>query len=266
MNQDIHTPRHLLETLAADGDLPHAPAARMHVAGCAICRSRLAEITAARAAYLAAYPAEAFARQVAARAERGRRASAAGNDLGSNVRTAAGTARRRWLAGLGGLIFALGAVALYVLPGAHAPDEIRLKGPVGWSVFVQRGTRTWALGEGESLQSGDRLAFAYALSQDRYLVLLGIDDAGTITRYGPEGAPPLRLARGQGRIPFAIELDDRPGEEQLIALFSAAPLDVAVARQALATAATGARAQHRRLGPDDLKLPAQGVIIAFKKR
>jgi len=262
MNQDVHMPRHLLETLAVDGDLAHAPEARRHVAGCSICTSRLAEIASARAAYLAAYPADVFARQVTARAERTRRLSVAGHDLGSTVRAA----RHRWLAGLGGLVLALSAVALYVAPGGLAPDEIRLKGPVSWSVFAQRGARTWALSEGETLQAGDRLAFAYALPRARYLVLLGIDDAGTITPYGPEGAPPLRLSQGQGRVPFAIELDARPGEEQLLALLSENPLDVAVARQTLTTAAASARAQHRRIGPDDLNLPAEILTLAFKKR
>jgi hypothetical protein len=260
MNQDIHTPRHLLETLAVDQDPSHAPDARRHVAECEACTSRLAEIARARAEYLAAYPAEDFVRQVAARAERAGRAASTGDR--SNV----DTGRRRWLGGLGGLALAVAGIALYVIPSRQAPDEIRLKGGVSWSVVAQRGTRTWAISEGETLKPGDRLAFAYSLSQDRYLVLLGIDDAGTVVQYGPEEAP-LRLARGQGRVPFAIELDARPGEEQLVALFSQTPVvDVTAAKRALAAAAVTARDQNRNLTAADLKLSAEIVTFGFKKR
>jgi hypothetical protein len=261
MNASLHPPRHLLETLAVDQDPSHAPEARQHLAGCRDCRSRLDDIAQARAAYLGAYPAADFARQVTARAERARRATAAAV---TGERSAAAWGRRLWLAGAGGLVLALGAVVLFAIPSARAPDEIRLKGGVTWSVFASRATRTWPVTDGETLKAGDRLAFAYSVPQDRYLVLLGIDDAGTIAPYGPVGSP-VRLPRGQGRVPFAIELDGRPGEEQLIALFSHNPIDVAAAKQALAAAAVAARAGNRRVTAADLKLPAEIVTFSFKK-
>lgn len=263
MNPNCHPPRHLLETLAVDHDASDAPEARRHVAGCSDCRSRLDDIARARAAYLAAYPALDFARQVAARGERARRAAGAV----TADRPAVGWGRRLWLAGAGGLLLALGAVVLFAIPSSRAPgapDEIRLKGGVTWSVFANRGTRTWPVTEGDTLKPGDRLAFAYSVPQDRYLVLLGIDDAGTIAQYGPNGSP-VRLTRGQGRVPFAIELDARPGDEQLVALFSQTPLDVAAPKQALAAAAITARAQNRRVTAADLKLPGEIVVSSFKK-
>jgi hypothetical protein len=266
-NQNLHPPRHLLETLAVDQDPSRAPQARRHVAGCRDCRSRLDDIGRARAAYLAAYPAADFARQVTARAERSRRAHTAATGAVPGDRSVVGWGRRLWLAGAGGLVLALGAVVLLAIPSSRAPlepDEIRLKGGVTWSVFANRRTRTWPVTDGEALKPGDHLAFAYAVPQDRYLVLLGIDDAGTITQYGPDGSP-VRLTRGQGRVPFAIELDARPGEEQLIALFSQTPLDVAAAKQVLAAAAATARAGNRHVTAADLKLSAEIVISRFKK-
>jgi hypothetical protein len=267
MNPALHPPRHLLETLAVDEDTSHAPEARRHVAGCRDCKLRLDDIARARASYLAAYPAADFVRQVAARAERVRRAAAAATDAVTGDPPVPGWGRRLWLAGAGGLVLALGGIALFAIPSGRpprAPDEIRLKGGVTWSVYANRGTRTWPVSEGETLKPGDRLAFAYSVPQDRYLVLLGIDDAGTLAQYGPDGSP-VRLSRGQGRVPFAIELDARPGEEQLVALFSQTPLDVAVAKQALAAGAAAARAGNRHVAAADLKLPAEIVISRFKK-
>ncbi len=254
MNQqpDQHPPRHLLEAVAAgQTDQPPQAQAAAHAGGCPTCSSRLAAMTGARAEYLGAYPAQDFVRQVAARAERA-------------PRPVAPAPRRRWLAGLaaGTLVVAVAAVFLLLRP---APDDVRLKGGVSWSVFAKRGPRTWPVTDGESLKAGDRLAFAYVIAGDRYLLLLGVDDAGAITQYGGEGGAPLLLRRGRGTLPFGIELDARRGEERLFALFSPAALDVEQTKQALAAAAARARAQNRPLTAGDLKLPGEIASFGFRK-
>jgi Domain of unknown function (DUF4384) len=257
MTHDVHTPRNVLEELAVGTDV--APAARAHVAACERCQRRLDAISSAAKAYLASYPADAFARQVAARAQRADRAAVAERERPPNI------ARRRLFGGLGVLAMAAGAIALWVRLPAPTPDAIRLKGGMTWSVFAKRGARAWPVVEGETLKPGDQLAFTYSLSQDRFLWMLGIDDAGTITQYGPE-ATPVRLARGQGRVPFAIELDARPGEERLFALFSQAPLDVSEAKRVLAVSAARARRENRWVTAADLTLPAEIATFGFKKR
>ena len=253
MTEDVHTPRHLLETLAASADPSHAPAARQHVATCQLCKLRLDGITRAADAYLASYPADNFAHQVAVRARRAEQRPT--------------VPRRRLFAGLGVLAMAAGAVALWVRLAPRTLDEIRYKGGgVTWAVFAKRGDRTWAVSDGESLRPGDRLAFTTYSPQDRFLLMFGIDDADTIVQYGPQGSTPLRLPRGQGSVPFAIELDARPGEERLFALFSQAPLDAAEAKRALAAAAARARRESRWVTAADLTLPAEITSFGFKKR
>jgi len=66
-----HLSRFQLERLAADHpDARGAPARRVHVGSCDLCRMRLRALVAARARFLSAEPAETFARDVMVRAER----------------------------------------------------------------------------------------------------------------------------------------------------------------------------------------------------
>ncbi|HET6281328.1 MAG TPA: hypothetical protein VFH73_10185 [Polyangia bacterium] len=264
MTEDVHTPRHLLETLAVSADPSQAPAARRHVATCQLCKLRLDCITCAADAYLASYPADDFSHQVAVRA---RLAERGGVSAAADSRSRPTVPRRRLFAGLAVLAMAAGAVALWVRLAPRTLDEIRYKGGgVSWAVFAKRGDRTWAVADGDILRPGDRLAFTTYAPQDRFLLMFGIDDAGTIVQYGPQTSTPLRLPRGQGSVPFAIELDARPGEERLFALFSPAPLDTAEARRALAAAAVRARRENRWVTAADLTLPAEITSFGFKKR
>jgi hypothetical protein len=253
MTPDAHVPRHQLEALATTADPAAAPEARRHLASCPSCAQRLAEIEKARAAYLAAFPADGFARQVAARAQRASREPAIEP-----------SSRRRWFAGFGTLALAAGAIALFAL---RPTDEIRLKGgPASWQVVAKRGERTWPLTDGATLRPGDRLAFTYTLAQDRFFLLLGVDDGGTVSQYGGADGAPLRLARGSGPLPFAIELDERPGEERLFAVFSPAAIDGATAKRALTDAFARARAQRRAVAASDLTLAAEVLTLGFSKK
>jgi hypothetical protein len=133
-----------------------------------------------------------------------------------------------------------------------------------WSVIAKRGERTWTISEGEVLTPADRLAFRCVLDEELYFLLLGVDGAGSIALQAPKGMSALRLAHGSNDIPFAIELDDKRGEERLFALFSRAPLDGEAAKQALATAVARARAQNRSVAAADVNISADVMTIGFK--
>jgi hypothetical protein len=228
MNASPHVPRPLLEALVA-GDGPVTPEVRGHVDGCPVCRERVESMKSARASYLAAHPAPAFAAAVMQRA---------------GVRR---PGRRPWFVMTGSL--ALAGVALAVLVLRPRPPEVRVKGGVPFEAFARRADRTWRVSDGERLRAGDRLAFTCVLPDERRLLLLGIDDAGAITRYDA-GA---RLPRGRSELPVGIELDARPGEEKLFAFFfaTAAPEEGAV-RAALSAALASARRAGLGLGQVDV--------------
>jgi hypothetical protein len=254
-----HLCRHQLEQLVAN-DLRATvhPALRVHLAACDPCSMRKRALEAARARFLAAYPAADFARAVVEQAAQPEPPP-----------------RRRWqgwsapgvLASAAGSL-AIGAAALLWFSRAPAPPAIRLKGGVSLQAFAKHAGRTSALRDGDALAPGDQLAFEYALDRPRYLLLLGIDDAGAITRYFPadsSGAAPL-AATPRAQLPVGIELDARKGQERLYALFSAAALDEAEARGALIQALFAAHAHGAAIAAlRELDLPAHQVTIWFRK-
>ena len=153
-----------------------------------------------------------------------------------------------------------------VVPVAPA---IRFKGEAALlQTYVRRGAETRVLRSGEALYAGDQLAFKYTLAQPRHCLLLGIDDAGTITRYFPEAtlAPVAVLPAGVRTLPIGIELDAHKGQERLVALFSETPLDEQRVRSALSAAFRAARARSAGLEHlGDLDLPARQISVWFHK-
>jgi hypothetical protein len=257
-----HLARHVLERLLVDDPRDAlAPDARAHLSACAPCAARMQAIVLARGEYAAGQPAAQFARAVAERA-------AARQDAPSVLRWPA----RRWAAGCAAL--AAAAVIALALRGAlspSGPDAIRYKGPAAaLQVYVRSGAQMHALRQGEGLRAGDQLAFTYTLSQPQHLLLYGIDDAGTVTRYFPDPAlapAGTTLPAGVTRqLPIGIELDARRGRERLVALFSPAPLDEARARAALAAALQAARTRGDGIAElGELSLPAAQASVWFDK-
>jgi|GEM_PF-5810771 len=247
-----HPPRHQLEAFLADA-APVARAAelRAHLDACERCSERLRNMDGARAAFMREHSAVDFARKVMA----ARRP----------------TPRRRLMwAAVGGGALALAAAVLLTL---RAPREaaIRYRGAaVSLQAYVQHGTGVHELHDGEVLAGGTQLAFAYTLSEPQHLLLFGIDDAGAITRYFPDGsiAQSSALPAGAKRqLPVGIELDARRGRERLVALFSTEPLDQDAARVALESTWRQVRARGTSIGePFELALPAKQISLWFDKR
>jgi len=79
--------------------------------------------------------------------------------------------------------------------------------------------------DAQPLRSGDVLVFSY--SSDRsFLLLLGLEGSGKArVLLPPDARASMPIARGARiRLQHGIELDDYPGPERLIALFSDDPL------------------------------------------
>lgn len=247
-----HLPRHALEELATD-EARVAPELRAHLAECEHCSRRLQTIDHARAQHALEHSASEFARRVTK--------AAAGRYAPAPPRL-----HLRW-ALLGGALTAA-AIALALLMPAQ--PEIRYRGSgISLQVFVRRGTEIRELREGESLPAGTQLAFTYTVAAPQHLLLFGLDDGGTITRYFPDAtlARTSALASGATRqLPVGIELDARRGRERLIALFSEAAIDEAPARAAIEAAWRAARARGKSVDdPLELELPAKQISVWFDK-
>ena len=228
-----------LERVSAGGEPPP------HAAACDDCAARVAAIADARAGYLAAHPPDELVRAVRARVDRRRRAR-----FGSRGTVAVGLA----------CALAAGAL-LFVRPRGEAP-AIRTRGPaIAFTTYVRRGGETFAASDGQALRPGDRLSFAYAAPDARRLLLLGIDDSGTISRYAA-GAP---LAAGRGQLPVGLRLDARRGEERLVAVFARGDQDEDAVREALADALAAARAGGGGIGDMHLELSDDHATIWFRK-
>jgi hypothetical protein len=256
-----HLARHVLERLLVDDARDSVPPElRAHLSGCERCSHRMRRLGRARAEYAAARPAARFAQRVAATAAARREPSRWLQLRRPSVAVTVAAV----------LAAAIAVLAVQPLAAPHEPDAIRYKGStVELQVYVRRGAQTRALRAGEALSAGDQLAFAYSLAQPRHLLLFGIDDAGTISRYFPDAAlaPNAVLPAGSGRqLPVGIELDARRGQERLVALFSDAALDEARARAALGAALRQARARGRGVAElGELALPAEQVSVWFEK-
>lgn len=260
-----HLSRHYLEHVIASearsGPRPPSRAelqAQAHVLSCDVCTTRKRSIETARARFLALAPAAPFAHATLARAANA--PHPASLDRSSRRRIGAFV--------VGGTALALAAAALLIAVRAPGPETIRLKGTVALQAFVKRGQRIEPIQDGDALRGGDQLGFVYTLNEPRHLLLLGIDEHGSITRYFPaQGAASAPLSPGVRRqLPIAIELDAQRGQERLFALFSDTPADEPVARRALTAALERARREGRGLRElTHVDLPVQQASLWYQK-
>jgi hypothetical protein len=238
-----HLTRRQLEQLVADDPrAPVPPVLRVHIADCDRCSVRRLALEAARSRYLAARPPEEFAQKVAARAV----ASAPVSPVRRHPLQVIAPA-------LGAL--ALTAAVLLWLRPVGIPAAIHWKGAATLEVIARHAGSQHQLRDGDALAPGDQLAFAYALERPKHLLLLGVDDAGQITRYFGTNSPLAATSRAQ--LPVGIELDASRGNERLYAFFSDAVLDEAQVRSALLRVLASARTRGQGVAAlREIDLPA----------
>jgi hypothetical protein len=87
--------------------------------------------------------------------------------------------------------------------------------------WVDEGTGPRPLREGEPLAEGDRVQLRYDAHGAPHVALAGRDSTGVVEIYT------LAAPTGSGLLtaPFALELDDAPGRQELFVVTSAEPLD-----------------------------------------
>lgn len=240
----VHVASHLIDRYLA-GLLDEAESASLegHVRSCAACRSRLEEARGARAAFLQANPPEIRARQLLAPGPR--------------------PARWGWLAPLV-LAPALAALLLVLRPweASREPQpEVLLKGGALVTFEVQRaGARSgWQGRSGDRLRAGDAIRIRVDPPGPAHVTVLAVDHAGAVTRLMDVRAP------GPTALPRSLVLDDAPEPEQILVVFSEAP----VATEELQRMVQAAfRAASGRI--EELRVPhlhgGVGKIVSFLVR
>jgi len=142
---------------------------------------------------------------------------------------------RRWLAA-GVALAAAALLAVLVVPdlGGVSPGEdvVRIKGPArDFEAWLDTPQGPRPLGTDEILRAGDRIQVRFRRPTQPWVSLAGTDASGNIEVYGTWTAdmhtPDWQLA------PFALELDDSPGDQELVLLMTPKRLPEVAVRAAV---------------------------------
>jgi len=219
---------------------PQGDSVTTHLEGCAACAGYIAALTDGREAFLALRPAPQFLRKLEARTEKK-------------------PVRSPWLFGLTALLTAGLAVAVVpsLLTSDPLPDDgITLKGRNAalQVVFLRPGSDTAQLVEPDArLKAGDALRFAFAAPKDGHLLILDLDGTGKASVFVPYGGSTSRPVPAGDRelMPGSVVLDDAPGPEWIVSVFSPKPLEAAPLLAAL----------EAQSGADNVKLQCEGCEV-----
>jgi hypothetical protein len=127
------------------------------------------------------------------------------------------------------------ALVVALMPREPIPDRThdpihanRFKGEVALAVYALQGDEVVEVAPGQALRPGDRIQFTYTSGPLNHLVLVGVDGTGVISRYYPdEGGLSQPVVPGSEMIlEDSLVLDDAPGPEVFVAVFSDHPVDV----------------------------------------
>jgi hypothetical protein len=214
MTADRHPSRLELDVLVYQPELALASDTKLHVAGCARCRSRLEQAAGSDAAFREKYPSLASLGAPGVRAR-------VDNAVTKPVVSRNIFRRALPLALAAGLALLAGRV---LLPQSETRSDTRsdtrVKGSSIVELFVRRGEGEARGYSGEPLHAGDTLVFGYS-STHRHLLVLNIEAPGRCSVV-IDGA----IEPGQNRVaPLGVKLDAHPGPERYVALLSEAPLD-----------------------------------------
>ncbi|MBD3241232.1 MAG: DUF4384 domain-containing protein [Chitinivibrionales bacterium] len=184
-----------------------------HLASCAECRKRLAELSAERRRFLDTHPEPPVADVLPRRV----------NMLSRPVLALAATL----------VLLTAGGIALQLTTGRAG---YRLKGDsVSLHLYVLGDSGTAEVRESRTYHPGERIQMTYSCGERNHLLLFGIDQTGTVTTYYPlSGDSSVVVPKGTDLpFPHSIELDDYTGQESFVAIFTAAALSAADIRQRL---------------------------------
>jgi hypothetical protein len=198
-----------LEALSAGEPQPNP--VTTHVPGCPQCRGYVSALVEGREAFLALRPAPQFLRKLEARPK-------------------PGLQPRPWLFGLGALVAA--GLALMVVPSNPATDGVVLKGPSGplQVVYLRPGAQGPQRVERDMrLKAGDALRFTYNAPTAGHLLILDLDGTGKASVFVPFDGQQSKVVRAAHHepMPGSVILDDAPGPEWIVAVFSPRPLQAA---------------------------------------
>lgn len=192
---------------------------RSHLDGCADCQGLMAKLETERRDYLMVHPFREFAAKRLPAEKAARVAS-----------------MPRWLPALAGV-----AACLLVLPfltqrlelarnGAvqGTEDAVRMKGGPILEFYCKRDGMVQAGQATEAYRAGDELQFVYGGEGYAYITLASVDAKGLVSLYRPQGeslAVSLPAKPGDRQtLPFGVTLDDSPGSELFVLIYSSQPL------------------------------------------
>lgn len=125
---------------------------------------------------------------------------------------------------------------------------------VGVSFFVRNGHGAVPGMPGSAYREGDQFRFTYWSGRNDYLLLLSMEEDGTVSVYYPDeaatgaGGESVAIARGRN-VPLegSVVLNDYVGRERFFALFSTRPLSLVEVRAAAVQAVSELRSEGRDL-------------------
>ena len=171
----------------------------------------------------------------------------------------------RWLMPMFGLLTAgIAAFVLYAaVTGTSNDSYLGVKGgQPQLEVFAQRTEgRAFAVARGQALKPKDRIRFVVNPAGAKYVMVVSRDARGDFTVYHPFGATESARIEGDQspkkvELSSTIELDDVAGPENVVAVFSEAPVTAAEVEAALnANLATPAIAHAQVVSWDFVKEP-----------
>ncbi|MBN1307826.1 MAG: DUF4384 domain-containing protein [Chitinispirillaceae bacterium] len=231
-----------------------------HLDACPDCSLLAAQLESERTEFLQRHPFSSFTR-----------AHAAVITL-PWYRTFLTVATRPALVPVYGVVLLLFAVVPLYFTGKHDNDTVRFKGAPVLSFIYQRGG---IVNEGSvtmRFRAGDRIQVTYSLSRSRHVTLMSIDIRGTVSFYHPEQQAAtcsvISEAGSQRAFPGSIVLDETPGEELVVALFSDTALttaEVASWAKRHCAACPDPALLERRLRSDAAVLNAEIATLLLQK-
>ena len=139
---------------------------------------------------------------------------------------------RRWQVWAPLVGAAVAAAVVLLLPPAE-PD-LATKGGLALTVHRRTADGSEALAPGAVLHPGDELRFELRAPSAGYAALFERDGSGTVSLLAPREGPLARALLPQvPLLPEAVRLDDSPGPESFIAVFSPRSFSVQAVEEAL---------------------------------